>query len=58
MNPITFATWYDKFTQLDPVFECKGNEDMESILQFFVEPTDAPIDPLQCRASQWARLGA
>jgi hypothetical protein len=55
-NSTAFATWYDKYTKLNPAFECSENDNMESILQFFIKPTD---DPLQChpllqtRSSRW-----
>jgi hypothetical protein len=43
INSTAFATWYDKYTKLDPAFKCSKNNDMESILQFFTEPTDDPL---------------
>jgi hypothetical protein len=42
-NSTAFTTWYDKYTKLDPAFERSKNDDMESILQFFSEPTDDPL---------------
>jgi hypothetical protein len=43
INSTAFATWCDKYTKLDPAFECSENDDMESILQFFTETANNPL---------------
>jgi hypothetical protein len=39
-----FTTWYDKYTKLEPSFERTENEAMESILAFFEEEVDDPLN--------------
>jgi hypothetical protein len=43
IQPKTFATWFEKFSNPDPAFEKKENAEAESILNFLVTETDHPL---------------
>jgi hypothetical protein len=43
IQPETFATWFEKFSSPDPVFETKENAEAESILNFLAMETEHPL---------------
>jgi hypothetical protein len=41
--PASFATWFEKFSKPDPIFETNKNSDAENILNFLATDSDNPL---------------
>jgi hypothetical protein len=41
--PASFATWFEKFSKPDPIFETNENSDAENILNFLATDSDNPL---------------
>jgi hypothetical protein len=43
IHPASFATWFEKFSNPDPIFETNENMDAENILNFLASDSDNPL---------------